>query len=55
MEISNVIIGSRLNEIQKKPNKIKLVFENMKTGETYALAFDGLLFETAGSALNTYS
>ncbi len=52
MEIGTLIVGSRLNEIQKKPNKVKLVFENTKTGETYALAFDGLLFETTGSALN---
>lgn len=52
MEISEIITGSRLNEIQKKPDEIKLVFENSKANETYSLLFKGLLLETSGSALN---
>ncbi len=53
MEINNdVIVGSKLNEIQKKPDEVKLVFENSKTHKTYVLSFKGLLFETATSSLN---
>jgi hypothetical protein len=52
MEIDNDIIGYTLNEIQKKPDKIKLVFRNSKTNKSYILTFNGLLFETSGSPLN---
>ena len=52
MEVDNVIIGSRLSTIQKKPDKVKLVFENSKTKKSYVLSFRGLLFETSGSTLN---
>jgi hypothetical protein len=52
MEISDVIVGSRLNEIQKKPDEVKLVFENSKTNKVLVLSFKGLLFETSVSALN---
>ncbi len=52
MEINNVIVGSKLNEIQKKPDEVKLVFENLKTNKLYILTFKGLLFETSRSALN---
>lgn len=52
MEINNIIVGSRLNEIHKKPDEVKLVFENSKTNKAYILTFEGLLFETSGSTLN---
>lgn len=52
MEINNVIVGSKLNEIQKKPDEVKLVFEDMKSHKIYVLTFNGLLFETAGLILN---
>lgn len=51
MELSDVI-GARLNEIQKKPDNVKLVFENATKNEEYILRFTGLLFETSNSALN---
>jgi hypothetical protein len=52
MEVDNVIIGSRLSEIKKKPDEVKLVFENSKTKKSYVLSFRGLLFETSGLTLN---
>ena len=52
MELNNDIIGSKLNEIQKNSEGIKLVFENSKTHKVYVLKFDGLLFETSVSAIN---
>ena len=52
MELDSVIIGSKLNAIQKKADEIKLVFENSKTGKEYVLSFRGLLFETSASTLN---
>lgn len=52
MELNNVIVGTRLNEIQKKSNDVKLVFENTKTNKTYILTFKGLLFETSAPTLN---
>jgi hypothetical protein len=52
MEINNVIVGTQLNEIQKKSDEVKLVFQNQQSKKCYALTFNGLLFETSGSALN---
>ena len=52
MELNNVIVGTRLNEIQKKSNDVKLVFENTISKKIYVLTFEGLLFETATPALN---
>jgi hypothetical protein len=52
MEVNNLIIGSKLSEIQKKPDNVKLVFENSRKGKTYFLSFDGILLETSGSSLN---
>ena len=52
MEINNAIVGSKLNEIRKKPDEVKLIFENSKTNKVYVLSFKGLLFETSGSTLN---
>jgi hypothetical protein len=52
MEINNVIVGSKLNEIRKRPDVVKLFFENLKTNKVYILSFKGLLFETSGSTLN---
>lgn len=52
MEINRTLIGTRLNQIQKLPDVIKLSFEDLKTGKRYLLSFNGLLFETSGSALN---
>jgi hypothetical protein len=46
MELNNVIVGTKLNEIQKKSDEVKLVFEN------HILIFKGLLFETSASTLN---
>ncbi len=52
MEVdSRLIIGATLNEIQKKTDKVKLVFENKKTKKAFTLTFDGFLLETSGSAL----
>jgi len=45
MELSEIIIGTKLNEIQKKSDDVKLVFEDTKTNKVYVLTFDGLLFE----------
>lgn len=52
MELDNVIVGSKLSEIQKKSDEVKLVFENSKTSEAYVLTFKGLLLETSASTLN---
>ena len=52
MESSSIIIGAKLNEIQKKPDKVILFFENSRTKESYVLTMRGLLFETSGSTLN---
>ena len=52
MESSSIIIGAKLNEIQKKPDKVILFFENSRTKESYVLTLRGLLFETSGSTLN---
>jgi len=53
MEVNpTVIIGTTLSEIQKKADKVKLVFENRKTKRAFTLTFDGFLLETAGPALN---
>ena len=52
MEINNEIIGAKLSEIQKKPDSVRLVFENPKTKKIYILTFKGLLFETSGVTLN---
>lgn len=52
MELSDVIIGTRLNEIQKKSDDVKLVFEDTKTNKVYILTFKGLLFETSAPTLN---
>jgi len=52
MELSEIIIGTKLNEIQKKSDDVKLVFEDTKTNKVYVLTFDGLLFETSNPALN---
>ena len=40
-----------MNEIQKKTDKVKLVFENKRTKKAYTMVFDGFLLETSGSAL----
>lgn len=52
MEVDNLIVGSKLSQIQKKPDEIRLIFENSKNGEGYVLRFRGLLFETNGSTIN---
>ena len=52
MEFSDVIVGTKLNEIQKKSDDVKLVFEDTRTNKVYILTFKGLLFETSTSALN---
>ena len=52
MEIGDSIVGSKLSEIQKRPDQVKLVFQNSKLDKGYVLTFKGLLFETAGSSLN---
>lgn len=52
MEVSNLIIGSTLSEIQKRADNVKLTFENSRKGKTYFLTFDGILLETSGSSLN---
>ena len=52
MELDQVIIGTKLNEIQKKADGIRLVFENTRTNKIYVLSFKGLLFETSNPTLN---
>lgn len=52
MELSEIIIGTKLNEIQKKSDDVKLVFENTRTNKIYVLTFKGLLFETSNPTLN---
>jgi hypothetical protein len=52
MELRDVIVGTRLNEIQKRPDDISLVFEDTRTNKVYILNFKGLLFETSGPTLN---
>src|SRR5687767_5400243 len=52
MELSDVIIGTKLNEIQKKSDDVKLVFEDTKTNKVYILTFKGLLFESSAPTLN---
>lgn len=52
MELDSAIVGTKLSEIQKKPDEVKLVFENSKTQKTYVLKFKGLLLETSSSTLN---
>lgn len=51
MELDSVI-GTRLNEIKKTANDIKLVFEDTKSHKIYVLTFDGLLFESSAPTLN---
>ncbi len=52
MELNpNVIVGATLNEIQKKADHVKVVFQNDKNGRTFTMSFDGFLLETSGSAL----
>lgn len=51
MEISEIIVGTTLNEIQKKTDNVKLVFENTRTNKAYVLTFNGLLFETSNPTL----
>ena len=46
------IVGTKLNEIQKKSDDVKLVFEDTKTNKVYVLTFKGLLFETSNPALS---
>lgn len=52
MELSEKIVGTKLNEIQKKSDEVKLVFEDTKTNKIYVLTFKGLLFETSNPTLN---
>ena len=52
MELRDVIVGTRLNEIRKKPDAIKLFFEDTKNNMMYVLSFKGLLFETSNPTLN---
>ncbi len=52
MELSEVIIGTKLNEIQKRSDGVKLVFEDTKAKKIYILTFTGLLFETSTPTLN---
>lgn len=52
MELSDVIVGTKLNEIQKKSDGVKLVFENTTTHRVFVLTFNGLLFETSTPTLN---
>lgn len=52
MELSEIIIGTKLNEIQKKSDDVRLVFENTKSNKVYVLTFKGLLFETSNPTLN---
>jgi hypothetical protein len=46
------VVGLTLNEIQKKPEQVKLVFQDPNEQTTYELTFDGLLFETSRTTLN---
>jgi hypothetical protein len=53
MEVNpGIIVGTTLNEIQKKSDHVKVVFVNRKEGRTFTMSFDGFLLETAGSALD---
>jgi hypothetical protein len=52
MELSEIIVGTILNEIQKKSDEIKLVFEDTILNRVYVLTFKGLLFETSSPTLN---
>lgn len=52
MELSEIIVGTKLNEIQKKSDDVRLVFENTKSNKVYVLTFKGLLFETSNPTLN---
>jgi hypothetical protein len=53
MELNpNVIVGTTLSEIQKKSDKVKLVFEHKRTKKAFIMTFDGFLLETVGSALS---
>jgi hypothetical protein len=53
MEINpSIVVGATLNEIQKKSDHVKMVFENKKIGRVFTMSFDGFLLETAGSALD---
>ncbi len=51
MELGDVI-GTRLNEIKKTSDDVRLVFENTRTNRMYVLSFKGLLFETSAPTLN---
>ena len=50
--IGSALIGSKLSEIQKKSDEVKLIFENPKINKAFILTFKGLLFETSGSTLS---
>lgn len=52
MELGEIIVGTKLNEIQKKSDDVRLVFENTQTNKLYVLVFKGLLFETSSPTLN---
>lgn len=53
MEVNpSVVVGATLNEIQKKTDHVKVVFENKALGRIFTMSFDGFLLETAGSALD---
>ncbi len=52
MERSEVIIGTKLNVIQKKDDDVKLVFVDTKAKKLHVLTFEGLLFETSSPTLN---
>jgi hypothetical protein len=52
MELNQVIMGTTLREIQKKTDKVRLVFENKTARKSYTVTFDGILLETASPALN---
>ncbi len=52
LELSEKIIGTILNEIQKKSDDVQLVFEDTKNNKVYVLIFKGLLFETSNPTLN---
>jgi hypothetical protein len=38
VKIGSVLIGSRLTEIQKKPDEVNLIFENSKINKSYILS-----------------
>ncbi|HEV2354218.1 MAG TPA: hypothetical protein VGR89_08245 [Puia sp.] len=52
MELDQVIIGATLSEIQKKTDKVRLVFEDKTARKSYTVTFDGILLETASPPLN---